>query len=117
MHTHRERFAVTSIQDSDRFSAQGRGPTVQLTALTLALLGITFVVDVWLPPAVPMGPVYAALLLLMLWEPRPRRVFLVAGVATLLILTELIVSEPGPPNGIRIVNALAPRRRGFAVCP
>ena len=107
VHTHEDHTVVTPIQDSDRFSAHGRAPTVQLTALTLALLGITFVADVWLPPEVPVGPVYGALLLLMLWEPRPKRVFLVAGVATLLILTELIVSEPGPISGIRIVNALA----------
>ncbi len=80
---------------------------MQLTALTLALLGVTFVADVWLPAEVPVGPVYGALLLLMLWEPRPNRVFLVAGVATMLILTELVVSAPGPLSGIRVVNAIA----------
>jgi len=80
---------------------------VQLTALTLALLGIAFVADVWLPAEVPVGPVYGALLLLMLWEPRPNRVFLVAAVATTLILTEMVVSDPGPLSGIRVVNAIA----------
>ncbi len=95
------------IQEPDRFSHPPPTPPVQLTALTLALLGITFVADVWLPAEVPVGPVYGALLLLMLWEVRPNRVFLVAGVATMLILTELVVSEPGPFNGIRMVNAIA----------
>lgn len=95
------------IQEPDRFLAPARTPPVQLTALTLALLSITFVADVWLPAEVPVGPVYGALLLLMLWERRPNRVFLVAGVATALILTELVVSEPGPINGIRLVNAIA----------
>lgn len=95
------------IQEPDRFSQDAQTPPVQLTALTLALLGITFVADVWLPAEVPVGPVYGALLLLMLWETRPNRVFLVASVATLLILTELVVSEPGPLSGIRLVNAIA----------
>lgn len=95
------------IQEPDRFSLDAPPPPVQLTALTLALLGITFVVDVWLPAEVPVGPVYGALLLLMLWETRPNRVFLVAGVATLLLLAELVVSEPGPLSGIRLVNAVA----------
>lgn len=98
---------MVPIQEPDRFSPDGQTPQIQLTALTLALLGITFVADVWLPAEVPVGPVYGALLLLMLWEPRPNRVFLVAGVATLLVLTELVVSEPGPFNGIRAVNAVA----------
>lgn len=80
---------------------------MQLTALTLALLGVAFVTDVWLPAEVPVGPVYGALLLLMLWEPKTNRVFLAAAVATALILTELVVSEPGPLGGIRIVNAIA----------
>lgn len=95
------------IQEPDRFSHEPTPPPVQLTALTLALLGVTFVADVWLPPEVPVGPVYGALLLLMLWEPRPNRVFLAAGVATMLILTELVVSAPGPLTGIRLVNAIA----------
>jgi len=98
---------VDPIQESGRFSPNTVSPPVQLTALTLALLGITFVADVWLPAEVPVGPVYGALLLLMLWEQRPNRVFLVAAVATMLILTELVVSEPGPLSGIRAVNALA----------
>lgn len=98
---------MVPIQEPDRFSHDGPTPQIQLTALTLALLGITFVVDVWLPAEVPVGPVYGALLLLMLWEPRPNRVFLVAGVATLLVLSELVVSEPGTLNGIRITNAVA----------
>lgn len=80
---------------------------MQLTALTLALLGVTFVTDVWLPAGVPVGPVYGALLLLMQGEPKPNRVFLAAAVATALILTELVVSEPNALNGIRIVNAIA----------
>ncbi len=98
---------MNPIQELDRFSLDAPTPPVQLTALTLALLGITFVADVWLPADVPVGPVYGALLLLMLWEGRPNRVFLVAAVATMLILTELVVSEPGPLSGIRLVNAIA----------
>ena len=78
---------------------------MQITALTLALLGVTFVADVWMPAEIPVGPVYAALLLLMLWEPRPNRVMLMASVATGLLLLELIISDPLPVRGLRLVNA------------
>lgn len=100
---------MVPIQDSDRPARTPVQPAiqtpVQITALTLALLGVTFVADVWMPAEIPVGPVYAALLLLMLWEPRPNRVMLMASVAMGLLLLELIISDPLPVRGVRLVNA------------
>lgn len=70
---------------------------------TAVLAGLIFTIDLLLPLGVAVGVLYATLVLLSMWSPHRRFIFLVAAVASGLTVLDFFLS-PGDPDWMAVSN-------------
>jgi PAS domain S-box-containing protein len=75
-----------------------------LIAFTAVMAVAILFVDLSLPLGVAAGEPYAVLLLLGWWHPRPSRIFVLAGIFTLLLLAGYLFSPPAGVPWMIIAN-------------
>ena len=78
----------------------------RLTALTIALGAIVFLLDLLTPMGVAVPMLYSGLVLLGLWSPHPKFALIAASLATVLSLLGAFISPPGGVVWIGLVNRL-----------
>lgn len=81
-------------------------PTIDFRLLaggTAVLAGIIFTIDLLLPLGVAVGVLYTILVLLSMWSPHRRFIFLVAGIVSVLTVLAFFVDH-GEANWMALSN-------------